>query len=52
MSSALAAAEAFTPEEASALAPYFGNTDLPVFVLTSLPEAVKGALFALSLIHI
>ena len=46
MSSALAAAEAFTPEEASALAPYFGNTDLPVFVLTSLPEAVKGALFA------
>ena len=46
MSSALAAAEAFTPEEASALAPYFGNTDLPVFVLTNLPEAVKGALFA------
>ena len=46
MPSALAPAEAFTPEEASALAPYFGNTDLPVFVLTNLPEAVKGALFA------
>ena len=46
MSSVLAPAEAFTPEEASALAPYFGNTDLPVFVLTNLPEAVKGALFA------
>ena len=28
------------------LAPYFGNTDRPVFVLTNLPEAVKGALFA------
>ena len=46
MPSALAPAEAFTPEEAAALTPYFGNTDRPVFVLTNLPEAVKGALFA------
>ena len=46
MPSALASVDAFTPEEASALAPYFGNTDRPVFVLTNLPEAVKGALFA------
>ena len=46
MPSTLAAAEPFTPEEARALGPYFGNTDSPVFVLTNLPEAVKGALFA------
>ena len=46
MPSALAPVEVFTPEEAVALAPYFGNADLPVFVLTNLPEAVKGALFA------
>ena len=46
MLSALDPAEAFTPEEAAALAPYFGNTDRPVFVLTNLTEAVKGALFA------
>ena len=46
MPSALAPVEAFTPEEAAALAPYFGNSDRPVFVLTNLPEAVKGALFA------
>ena len=46
MPSTLAAAEPFTPEEARALDPYFGNTDSPVFVLTNLPEAVKGALFA------
>ena len=46
MPSTLAAAETFTPEETRALAPYFGNTDSPVFVLTNLPEAVKGALFA------
>jgi thymidylate synthase ThyX len=39
-------AETFTPDETRALAPYFTNTDRPVFVLTSLPEAVKGALFA------
>ena len=26
--------------------PHFGNVDSPVFVLTNLPEVVKGALFA------
>ena len=41
-----AAAETFSPEEAQALAPYFTNTDRPVFALTNLPETVKGALFA------
>ena len=46
MHSALAVPESFTAEEAAALAPYFGNTDRPVFVLTNLPEVVKGALFA------
>ena len=39
-------AETFTPEETRALTPYFTNTDRPVFVLTNLPETVKGALFA------
>ena len=38
--------DVFTPEETAALAPYFTNTDRPVFVLTNLPETVKGALFA------
>ena len=38
--------ETFTPEETRALAPYFTNTDRPVFVLHHLPETVKGALFA------
>ena len=38
--------ESFTPDECESLAPYFGNTDSPVFVLTNLPEVVKGALFA------
>jgi len=38
--------ETFTPEEARALAPYFTNTDKPIFALTNLPETVKGALFA------
>ena len=42
----VAATERFTPEEIAALAPYVGNTDSPVFVLTNLPEVVKGALFA------
>src|SRR5947207_10607177 len=42
----MASAETFTPEETRALAPYFTNTDRPVFVLTNLPETVKGALFA------
>lgn len=38
--------ESFTSEEQTTLTPYFGNTDSPVFVLTNLPEVVKGALFA------
>ena len=38
--------EPFTAEEARALAPYFSNTDRPVFALVNLPETVKGALFA------
>ena len=46
MHSTLAIPEAFSAEEAAALAPYFGNVDRPIFVLTNLPEAVKGALFA------
>ena len=46
MSQSQAAVEEFTPDEREALAPYFGNTESPVFVLTNLPEVVKGALFA------
>ena len=46
MPSTVAATETFTPSEAAALSPYFGNTDSPIFVLTNLPEVVKGALFA------
>ncbi len=42
----IAPAETFTPEETSALAPYFTNTDRSVFALMNLPETVKGALFA------
>src|SRR5438552_13643067 len=38
--------ETFTTDEIRALSPYFTNTDRPVFVLTNLPETVKGALFA------
>ena len=38
--------ESFTPDETRALAPYFTNTDRPVFALINLPETVKGALFA------
>jgi thymidylate synthase ThyX len=38
--------ETFTAEETRALAPYFTNTNRPVFALTNLPETVKGALFA------
>ena len=38
--------DTFTTDEARALAPYFTNTDRPVFALTNLPETVKGALFA------
>ena len=44
--STVSASESFTFEEATALTPYFGNTDSPIFVLTNLPEVVKGALFA------
>ena len=46
MPSTLAATDRFTADERQQLAPYFGNADSPVFVLTNLPEAVKGALFA------
>ena len=38
--------DTFTAEEAETLAPYFTNTDRPVFALVNLPETVKGALFA------
>ena len=38
--------DAFTEEETQALAPFFTNTDRPVFALINLPETVKGALFA------
>src|SRR3989442_13727509 len=38
--------EQFSPEERAALSPYFTNLDAPVFALVSLPEVVKGALFA------
>ena len=38
--------DTFTDAETRALAPYFTNTDRPVFALTNLPETVKGALFA------
>src|SRR5712692_728622 len=40
------APKTFTPDETHALAPYFTNTNKPVFALTNLPETVKGALFA------
>src|SRR5262245_60872134 len=43
---ALPPQDSFTPDEQRALAPYFTNTDRPVFALTNLPETVKGALFA------
>jgi thymidylate synthase ThyX len=46
MPSVLTAVETFTADEIRALAPYFTNADKPIFVLTNLPEAVKGALFA------
>ena len=42
----MAAVEAFTAEERTALAPYVTNLDGPVFALVNLPEVVKGALFA------
>ena len=46
MRSAVSTPESFTPEEEALLTAYFGNVDLPVFVLRDLPEVVKGALFA------
>src|SRR6266566_3379537 len=42
----VSAVETFTPEEVDALAPFFTNTDRPVFALRNLPETVKAALFA------
>ncbi len=44
--SAPPAPETFTASESEALSPFFSNVDRPVFVLTNLPEVVKGALFA------
>ena len=38
--------ETFTSDQRRLLEPYFGNVDSNVFVLTNLPEVVKGALFA------
>ena len=38
--------ETFTADERRVLELYFSNIDRPVFVLTNLPEVVKGALFA------
>ena len=38
--------ETFTADERRVLELYFSNVDRPVFVLTNLPEVVKGALFA------
>ena len=38
--------ETFTSEQRRLLEPYFGNVENQVFVLTNLPEVVKGALFA------
>ena len=38
--------EEFTAEERALLEPHFTNLEGPVFALTNLPEAVKGAMFA------
>ena len=38
--------EVFTAEEQDILSPYVTNTNSPVFVLTNLPEVIKGALFS------
>jgi len=40
------APEPFTDDERDVLGPHVTNLDGPVFALTNLPEAVKGALFA------
>jgi thymidylate synthase ThyX len=42
----LSVPETFTDAERRLLEPYFTNVDRHVFVLTNLPETVKGALFA------
>ena len=46
MPASSATADRFSADEALALAPYFTNSDRPVFALINLPETVKGALFA------
>ena len=38
--------ESFSDEEKELLAPFVTNTDKPIFVLTHLPEVIKGALFS------
>ncbi len=38
--------ERFTDDERRMLGPFFSDLDGPVFALTNMPEAVKGALFA------
>jgi thymidylate synthase ThyX len=38
--------EPFTQQERATLEPFVSNLDGPVFALTNLPEAVKGAMFA------
>ena len=40
------APEPFTEDERHVMTPHFTNLDGPVFAITNLPEAVKGALFA------
>ena len=39
-------AEEFTDDEKKMLAPFVSNMDKSIFVLTNLPEVVKGALFS------
>ena len=38
--------EVFSPEEQEILSPYVTNTNRSIFVLTNLPEVIKGALFS------
>ena len=38
--------EVFNAEEQDILSPYVTNTNRSVFVLTNLPEVIKGALFS------
>ena len=44
------AAEQFDPNEEDILRRYFTNLNQPVFALVNLPEVVKGALFAHTLV--